>query len=123
MFVEYIGVSLIGKHYKISPMNIMLIILNGKTLDFNFCGFKSIVVSRLQPTMDNSSMNWIFGHMFMIELGLIIVVCLLINNPNKECIVVPFIKKATFALYVIIQSFCCFFVFKKIILVSFYYLY
>jgi hypothetical protein len=46
------------------------------------------VVSELQPTMDNSSimMNWIFGHMFIIELSLLIVVCLLINNPNKECI-------------------------------------
>jgi hypothetical protein len=32
--------------------------------------------------------------MFRIELGLLIVVCLLIDNPNKECIVVPFINKA-----------------------------
>jgi hypothetical protein len=119
MFVEYNGVSLIREIYQISPMNIMLIAPNGEMLDF-----KCIVVSKLQPTMDNSSimMNWIFFHMFMIELGLLVVVCLLINNPNKVYIVVPFIKKATFAMYVIIQSFWCFFVFKKIILVSFYHL-
>ncbi len=49
----------------------------------------------------------------MIELGLLIVVCLLIDNPNKECIVVPFIDKATYAVYATTLSFCCFVVFKK----------
>ncbi len=51
--------------------------------------------------------------MFMIELGLLIIVCLSINNPNKECIIVPFINKATFAMYVIILNFCYFPIFKK----------
>ncbi len=52
MFVEYNGVSLIGKKCKKSPMNIMLIPPNGKMLDFSFCNFKCIVASKLQPTMD-----------------------------------------------------------------------
>jgi hypothetical protein len=102
----------------------MMIAPNGKMLYFNFYGFKCIVVSKLQVTMDSSiMMNWIFGHMFMIELSLLIILCLLINNPNKKCIVVPFINKATFAMYAIIQSFSCFLVFKKIILDSFDYFY
>ncbi len=74
----------------------MLIPPNGKMLDFIFSNFECIVASKVQPTMDNSSimMNWIFGHIFMIELGLLIVLCLSINNPNKECVIVPFINKA-----------------------------
>ncbi len=36
MFVEYNGVSLIGKNYKISPMNIMLIVPNDKMIDLIF---------------------------------------------------------------------------------------
>jgi hypothetical protein len=44
-------------------------------------------------------MNWIFGHIFMIEYGLFIIVHLSINNPNKECIVVPFVNKVTFVVY------------------------
>jgi len=51
--------------------------------------------------------------MFKIELGLLIVVCLSINNSNKECIVVPFINKAAFVMYVVILSFCYFPIFKK----------
>jgi hypothetical protein len=35
-------------------MNIMLIPLNSKMLDFNFCNFKCIVASNVQPTMDIS---------------------------------------------------------------------
>jgi hypothetical protein len=48
-------------------MNIMLIPPNGKMLYFNFCNFKCNVASKVQPTMDISSimMNQIFGHMFM----------------------------------------------------------
>jgi hypothetical protein len=53
--------------------------------------------------------------MFMIELGLHIVVCLSINNPNKECIDVPFINKATFAMYDVTLIFGYFHVFKKIL--------
>jgi hypothetical protein len=34
----------------------------------------------------------------MIELNLLIVVRLLINNPNKECIVVPFINKVALSM-------------------------
>ncbi len=49
----------------------------------------------------------------MIELGLLIVVCLSMDNPNKECIVVPFINKATFAMYATTLNFCCFPIFKK----------
>jgi hypothetical protein len=55
MFVEYNGVSLIGGNCKKSPMNIMLIPPNGKMLDFNFCNFKCIMASKVQPTMDISS--------------------------------------------------------------------
>ncbi len=49
----------------------------------------------------------------MIMLGLLIVVRLLINNPNKKCIIVPFINKVTFGMYVATISFCCFRVLKK----------
>ncbi len=52
--------------------------------------------------------------MSMIELCLLIVVCLSINNPNKKCIVVPFINRVTFAMNVATLNFCCFLVFKKI---------
>ncbi len=38
-----------------SPMNIMLIPQNGKMLDFFFGNFKCVVASKVQPTMDNSS--------------------------------------------------------------------
>ncbi len=55
MFFEYNDVSLIGGNCKKSPMNIMLIIPNGKMLDFIFCNFKCIVASKVQPTMDNLS--------------------------------------------------------------------
>jgi hypothetical protein len=41
MFVEYNRVSLIAKNYKNSPMNILLILPNGKMLDFIFCSFNT----------------------------------------------------------------------------------
>ncbi len=93
----------------------MLIPPNGKMLDFSFCNLKCIMASKVQPTMDISlrMMNLIFGHMFMIELSLLMVVCLSIDNPNKECIVIPFINKVAFVVYVATLSFCCFSVFKK----------
>jgi hypothetical protein len=93
----------------------MLIIPNGKMLDFNFCSFKCIVASNVQPTMDILSimMNWIFGHMFIIELNLLIIVCSSIDNPNKECIIVPFINKVAFAIYAAILNFCYLPIFKK----------
>jgi hypothetical protein len=49
----------------------------------------------------------------MIELGLLIVVYLLIDNPNKECIIVLFIDKVAFAMYVATLSFFGFPIFKK----------
>lgn len=80
-------------------MNIMLIPLNGKKLYFNFCNFRYIVANKVQPTIDISSimMNWILGHTSMIVFGLVIVVCLSIDNLNKIYIVVPFINIVTFA--------------------------
>jgi hypothetical protein len=51
--------------------------------------------------------------MFMIELSLLIVVRLSINNPNKQCIVVPFINKVTLVVYVATLSFCCLLVSKN----------
>jgi hypothetical protein len=94
MFVEYNGVSMIGGNCKKSAMNIMFLFPNCKRLDLNLCNLKCIVASRVQPTIDISSimMNWILGHMSMIVLGLVIVVCLSIDSPNEECIVVPFIN-------------------------------
>ncbi len=52
MFVEYNGVSFISGNCKKSPMNIMLILSNGKMLDFNFYNFKCIVASKVQLIMD-----------------------------------------------------------------------
>ncbi len=55
VFVEYNGVSLIAGNCKKSPMNIMFIPPNGKMLYFNFCNFKCIMESKMQPIMDISS--------------------------------------------------------------------
>jgi len=52
-------------------------------------------------------------HMYMIELGLIILVCLSIDNPNKKWIIISFINKVAFAMYDTIQKNCLFFVFVK----------
>jgi hypothetical protein len=73
MFVEYNGVSIIGGNYKKSPMNITLILPNGKRLNLNFCSFKCIVASKVQPTIDILSimMNGILSHTFVIALGLV----------------------------------------------------
>ncbi len=58
--------------------------------------------------------NSIFGHMFMIELSLLIVVCVSINNPNKKSIIVSFINKVVLTIYVATLSFYCFIIFKYI---------
>jgi hypothetical protein len=59
----------------------------------------------MQPTIDISPImiNWILGHMSMIVLGLVTLMCLSIDNPNKECIVVPFINNVAFAMYVVLS--------------------
>jgi hypothetical protein len=59
----------------------------------------------MQPTIDISPImiNWILGHMSMIVLGLVTVMCLSIDNPNNECIVVPFINNVAFAMYVVLS--------------------
>jgi hypothetical protein len=110
MFVESSGVSFIGGNCQKSSMNIMLIPPNGKMLNFIFCSFRCIVASKVQPTIDISSimMNWIYGHMPIIEVGLFTLACLLIKNPNKTWIVVSFINKVTFAMYVTTFCFCLF---------------
>jgi hypothetical protein len=101
MFVKYNGVLMIGNCKK-SSMNIMSFPPNCRRLDYFFCSFKCIVTSRVQPTIDVLliMMNWISGHTSLIVLGLVIVACLLIDNPNYECIVVPFINNDAFAVYV-----------------------
>ncbi len=53
MFMKYNGVLVIGGNCKKSPMNIMLIPLNDKRLNFNFCTFKCVVASKVQPTVDS----------------------------------------------------------------------
>ncbi len=121
MFVEYNGVSLIGRNCENFPMNIMFI-PPSKMLDFNFCSFKCIVASNVQPTMDILSimMNWIFGHMFIIDL--LIIVCLSIDNPNKECIVVQFINEVAFVVYATTLNLFIYSHFQKIILDNFNYM-
>ncbi len=104
MFIECHDVSLIGKTCKKSTMNIMLILSNGKTLYFNLCSFKCIVANKVQPTINIFliMMNWILGHTSMIGLGLFVLVCLLIDNPNKKWIVVPFINRSAFEMFIVI---------------------
>ncbi len=96
-------------------MNIMLIPPNGKMLNFNFCSFRYIVASKVQPPIDISSimMNWIYGHMPITEVGLFTLACLLIKNPNKTWIVLLYISKVAFVIYVVTVSFCLFHVLKK----------
>ncbi len=67
-------------NYKKSPMNIMFIPPNGNMLDFSFCNFKCIVASMLQPTIEISS---IISQMFIIELDLLTMACLLMENLNR----------------------------------------
>jgi hypothetical protein len=68
------------------------------------------MANKVQPTIDILSimMNWISGHMSSIEVGLFTLVCLSIDNPNKTWIVVSFINKVTFAMYVTTFCFCLF---------------
>jgi hypothetical protein len=104
MFIQYHDVSLIGKTCKKYTMNIMLIPSNGKTLYFNLCNFKCIMANKVQPTINILliMMNWMLGHTSMIELGLFVLVCLLIDNPNKKWIVVPFINRFAFEMFIVI---------------------
>jgi hypothetical protein len=106
MFVKYNGVLVIGNCKKYS-MNIMLIPPNGKMIDLNFCSFKCIVASRVQPTIDISliMMDWISGYTSLIVLGLVIVVCLSTDNFNNEFIIVPFINNVAFVMYIATRSF------------------
>jgi len=55
MLVENNGVSMMNGNCKKSPMNIILNPPNRSMLDFNFCNFKCIVASIIQPTIDISS--------------------------------------------------------------------
>jgi uncharacterized membrane protein YfhO len=73
------------------------------------------MANKVQHTIDISSimMNWIFGHMSIIEVGLFTLVCLSIDNLNKTWIVVSFINKVTFAMYVATFCFCLFPKFKN----------
>jgi len=48
-----------------------------------------------------------------VELDLLIIVCLSIENPNKKCIIIPFINKVAFDVYATTLNFCCFHIFKK----------
>jgi hypothetical protein len=91
---------------------------NDKMLNFSFCSFRYIVASKVQPTIDISliMMNWIYGHMPIIEVGLFTLACLLIKNPNKIWIVVPFISKVAFVICAITINFYLFLVLKKIVL-------
>jgi hypothetical protein len=76
------------------------------------------VASKMQPTMgyfvNNDELN-IWPYVYDWVRFAYSCVCLLIDNPKKECIIVPFINKVTFAMYVATPSFCCFPVFKKIL--------
>jgi hypothetical protein len=54
MLVENNGVLVMGGNYKKSPTNIILSLPNGNMLDFNFCNFKCILASIIQPTIDIS---------------------------------------------------------------------
>jgi hypothetical protein len=58
--------------------------------------------------------------MSMIKLGLIVLVCLSIDNPNMKWIIVSFINKVTFAMYDTIQSFCLFSIFIKYFIIIIY---
>jgi len=95
IFVEYNGVSFVGGNCKKSPMSIMLIPPNGKMLYFNLCSFKCNVASKVQPTIDISSImiNYIYGHKSIIEVGLFTLACFSIDNSNKTWIVVMFINR------------------------------
>jgi hypothetical protein len=57
IFVECNDVLMIGGNCKKSPMNIMLMLLNGKILNINFYSSKCILTSIIQPTIGISSNN------------------------------------------------------------------
>lgn len=90
IFVRYNGVSFIGENCIKPSVNIMFIPQNGNILDFNFCNFKCIVTSMLQPTIEISSIiiTSIVGQISTIEFNLFTMACLLMDKPDNEWIVV-----------------------------------
>ncbi len=102
IFVKYNNVSFMGGNCKKLPMNIMFIPPTGNILDFNFCNFKCIVTSMLQPTIEISSIiiNSIVGQISIIEFNLFRMACLLMDKPNNEWIIVPPTNNNAFTMYV-----------------------
>ncbi len=58
MCIEYSGVSMMGGNCEKSIINIMFILVNGKTLDYNLYTFNCIVTSMLRPTIEYQQ-SWI----------------------------------------------------------------
>jgi hypothetical protein len=101
--VKYNGVSFIGGNCKKPPVNIMFIPPNSNILNFNFCNFKCIVTSMLQPTIEISSIiiNLVVGQISTIEFNLFTMACLLMDKPDNEWIADPPINNVAFAMYVV----------------------
>ncbi len=121
MFIENNGKLMMGGNCKKSPMNIILNPPNGNMLDLNFCKFKCIVVSIVQPTINISLtvINWMLNQLPSIVLDLFIIIFLSIDKPSKEWIVVPLINKTTFAVYVVMCNLSSLFISKNILFNSF----
>ncbi len=103
MLVENNDVSVMGGNCKKYPMNIILSSSNGIMLHPNFCNFKCIVASIIQPTIDISLViiNWMLDQLSNIVFNLFIIVFLSIDIPSKEWIVVPPINIVTIVMNVV----------------------